>query len=80
MSSPLQPPARDVPFQPSQAAINDPLPGCECPDVASSPRYHGGATDRCPRPAADHSPVVTSPALCLPCLHGCDLDHLGATP
>lgn len=46
---------------------------CECPDVASSPRYHGGRTDRCPREAADHGDVIASPALCLPCLHGCEL-------
>jgi hypothetical protein len=44
---------------------------CECPD-RSAPRYHGGQAE-CPREAADHSPVVTSPALCLPCLHGCEV-------
>lgn len=49
---------------------------CECEAVdPGSAAYHGGSTEGCPRDAADHSPVVTSPALCLPCLHGCtDLD------
>lgn len=43
---------------------------CEC-DATDDQRYHGGSTEGCPRQAADHSPVVSSPALCLPCLHGC---------
>lgn len=46
-------------------------PRCECSD-RTDPRYHGGQAE-CPREAADHGAVVASPALCLPCLHGCEL-------
>lgn len=49
------------------------MTGCECPDVASAPRYHGGQTERCPREAADHPGITATPAVCLPCLHGCEL-------
>jgi hypothetical protein len=38
---------------------------CECDWV---PFHHG---DPCKNLAADHSPVVVSPALCMPCLYVC---------
>jgi hypothetical protein len=81
--SPVQPGAPDELRQEAMIAVHrlmggPSLPmqapgGCECPDVASSPAYHGGNDDRCPREPADHGTVRTSPALCLPCLHGCDV-------
>lgn len=50
-----------------------PLPEtCECDARgAAATAYHGGNPDGCPRPPADHGTVRASPALCLPCLHGC---------
>ncbi len=38
---------------------------CECLDS-----FHGGR--RCLRKPADHGEVVASPALCPPCLFGCE--------
>lgn len=49
---------------------------CEC--TTSDPgaaAYHSGSTDGCPRPAADNGAVVSSPALCLACLHGCGEEY-----
>lgn len=57
------------------------MTACECDardDGATA--YHKGNPDGCPREAADHTNgwpgngekvIVSSPALCLPCLFGC---------
>lgn len=53
------------------------MPECECD---FDPEFHralnqrlgrGDNDSRCHNEAADHSPVVASPALCMGCLFGC---------
>lgn len=54
-------------WQPGDALEDyEPPETCECED-----KYHG--EKGCTRPPAEHDGVITSPALCMACLFGCEL-------